>query len=394
MLERTVNGKTESYIYDSNVVSMSKSGEDYSYMLDELGTGMYLTGTDGAVTSAYAYDEFGRNLNPLTGIHAKPTYTKKGNIIQPLAFTGYQHDEMTDSYFAQARYYDAEVGRFVSEDKVRGYKAKPDSINHYLYCWNRPANLVDLNGLSAVDAVIYNTSNVSSGCLADTVSFEGNSNNDDYVGAVYLLNEDGALGAGHAAIALVKENGRMDVFSIGGEPNVDISIYNNTVNGVQMGTPTIMVNDVSITGYLGTHVNRNGEEQDMSYRYLIENSAITHDTISNNGVNTIDEYTHFIYIPINNEQGVDMYNEAMRLREGYIQNGTHYNVLTNNCNQNVQMILAAGEMDFAPSNFDWLDTCPNNVYKNMVKDIISGKYDGYYYGELSELGTAYEECDG
>ena len=127
---------------------------------------------------------------------------------------------------------------------------------------------------------------------------------------------------------------------------------------------------------------------------VIENSAITHDTISNNGVNTIDEYTHFIYIPINNEQGVDMYNEAMRLREGYIQNGTHYNVLTNNCNQNVQMILAAGEMDFAPSDFDWLDTCPNNVYKNMVKDIISGKYDGYYFGELSELGTAYEECDG
>ncbi|MBP5325832.1 MAG: hypothetical protein J6Y86_10130 [Pseudobutyrivibrio sp.] len=394
MLERSVNGMTESYIYDSNVVSMSKSDEDYFYMLDELGSGMYMTGTDGAVVGTYAYDEFGRTINPGSGKHDSIAYTKIGNIIQPLAFTGYQHDEMTDSYFAQARYYDAEAGRFVSEDKVRGYKAKPDSINHYLYCWNRPANLVDLNGLSAVDAVIFNNSNVSSGCLADTVSFEGNSNNDDYVGAVYLLNEDGALGAGHAAIALVKENGRMDVFSIGGEPNVDISIYNNTVNGVQMGTPTIMVNDVSITGYLGTHVNRNGEEQDMSYRYLIENSAITHDTISNNGVNTIDEYTHFIYIPINNEQGVDMYNEAMRLREGYIQNGTHYNVLTNNCNQNVQMILAAGEMDFAPSDFDWLDTCPNNVYKNMVKDIISGKYDGYYFGELSELGTAYEECDG
>jgi hypothetical protein len=36
-------------------------------MLDELGTGMYLTGTDGIATSTYAYDEFGRNLNPFTG---------------------------------------------------------------------------------------------------------------------------------------------------------------------------------------------------------------------------------------------------------------------------------------------------------------------------------------
>ncbi len=43
MLERTVNGESETYTYDSNVVSMSKAGNDYFYMLDELGTGMYLT---------------------------------------------------------------------------------------------------------------------------------------------------------------------------------------------------------------------------------------------------------------------------------------------------------------------------------------------------------------
>ncbi|MBP5598146.1 MAG: hypothetical protein J6Y02_22450 [Pseudobutyrivibrio sp.] len=146
MLERSVNGEVETYTYDSNVVSMSKAGDDYFYMHDELGSGMYMTGTDGVVASAYAYDEFGRNLNPLTGIHEKQTYTKKGNIIQPLAFTGYQLDEMTDSYFAQARYYDDKTGRFVSEDKVRGYKAKPDSINHYLYCWNRPLSYIDSNG--------------------------------------------------------------------------------------------------------------------------------------------------------------------------------------------------------------------------------------------------------
>ncbi|MBE5915171.1 MAG: hypothetical protein E7274_14100, partial [Pseudobutyrivibrio ruminis] len=60
---------------------------------------------------------------------------------------GYQHDEMTGSYFAQARYYDAGVGRFVSEDKVRGFIDYPESINHYLYCWNRPLDLKDTDGL-------------------------------------------------------------------------------------------------------------------------------------------------------------------------------------------------------------------------------------------------------
>ena len=119
-------------------------------MLDELGTGMYLTGTDGIATDTYAYDEFGRSLDPYTG-KEKSKYQKQGNIIQSLAFTGYQADDMTDSYFAQARYYDARNGRFVSEDKVRGHKIRPDSINHYLYCYNRPVKLIDLDGREPID---------------------------------------------------------------------------------------------------------------------------------------------------------------------------------------------------------------------------------------------------
>ena len=146
MLERSVNGDVETYTYDANVVSMSKRGEDYFYMLDELGSGMYLTGTDGASVSTYAYDEFGRNIDPFTGKKQKPSYTKQGNIIQPLAFTGYQNDEMTDNYFAQARYYNSEAGRFVSEDKIRGFIDSPETINHYLYCWDNPTKLIDLDG--------------------------------------------------------------------------------------------------------------------------------------------------------------------------------------------------------------------------------------------------------
>ena len=147
MLERNVNGETEVYTYDSNVVSMSKAGNDYFYMLDELGTGMYLTGTDGIATSIYAYDEFGRNINPFTGQKEKPAYTKKGNIIQPLAFTGYQHDEITGSYFAQARYYDSNAGRFVSRDKDRYiWFAKSESLNLYEYCFNKPNTFIDPTG--------------------------------------------------------------------------------------------------------------------------------------------------------------------------------------------------------------------------------------------------------
>ncbi len=147
MLERSVNGKVETYTYDSNVVSMSKEGQEYFYMHDELGTGMYLTGTDGMTVSSYAYDEFGRSLNPFTGKRKKPSYTKKDNIIQPLAFTGYQHDEMTDSYYAQARYYDARVGRFISRDNYMFTDiGNPESLNLYEYCFNSPIDFYDPSG--------------------------------------------------------------------------------------------------------------------------------------------------------------------------------------------------------------------------------------------------------
>ena len=57
LLERTVNGETESFIYDNNVVSMSKAGSNYYYLQDELGSPMYITGTDGVAVTSYRYLE-------------------------------------------------------------------------------------------------------------------------------------------------------------------------------------------------------------------------------------------------------------------------------------------------------------------------------------------------
>ena len=157
LLERTVNGETESFIYDSNVVSMSKAGNNFYYLQDELGSPMYMTGTDGVAVTSYAFDDFGRNLDPRTGKRRKHEYTTQGNIIQPFAFTGYQEDEVSGLKFAQARFYSAENGRFVGEDQVRGFTDNPDTQNHYLYCFNNSIMYVDLNGLFAVLAAMAAT---------------------------------------------------------------------------------------------------------------------------------------------------------------------------------------------------------------------------------------------
>ena len=146
LLERTVNGETESFVYDNNVISMSKGGNNFYYLQDELGSPMYMTGTDGAAVSAYAFDDFGRNIDPFTGKRKKHGYTKQGNIIQPFAFTGYQEDEISGLKFAQVRYYSADTGRFQSEDNVKGFIGSPFTLNHYGYCFDNPIVLVDNDG--------------------------------------------------------------------------------------------------------------------------------------------------------------------------------------------------------------------------------------------------------
>lgn len=153
LLERTVNGETETFVYDNNVVSMNKGGSNFYYLHDELGSAMYLTGTDGLTVDTYAYDDFGRRIDPYTGKLQKKTnakshaYTKNGNIIQPFAFIGYQEDEVSELNYAQARYYDPQTGRFDEEDKIKGLTEVPDTHNRYVYCLNSPISYGDLNGL-------------------------------------------------------------------------------------------------------------------------------------------------------------------------------------------------------------------------------------------------------
>ena len=153
LLAQSINWKTTSFTYDDNVVSFERGGTRNYYQLDELGSTMYLTGTDGAAYNPYAYDPFGNILDPTTGKRRRTqgfkqskAYTREGNLIQPFAFTGYREEE-NGLYYAQARSYDPKTGRFTGEDRVRGLLSTPETVNHYIYCFNNPNVFIDFNGL-------------------------------------------------------------------------------------------------------------------------------------------------------------------------------------------------------------------------------------------------------
>ena len=59
-----------------------------------------------------SYDEFG-----------VPMIT--ADVTQPFGFTGYQTEKITGNSFAQVRYYMPTIGRFSSQDMLKGHPAFP-----------------------------------------------------------------------------------------------------------------------------------------------------------------------------------------------------------------------------------------------------------------------------
>jgi RHS repeat-associated protein len=100
------------------------------YQADGLGSITSLSTTSGTVSDSFAYDSFG-NVTSTTG-----------GFTQPFRYTGREWEAETGLYYYRARYYDAQSGRFLSEDPI-GFDA---GNNFYSYVRNNPTNLRDPSG--------------------------------------------------------------------------------------------------------------------------------------------------------------------------------------------------------------------------------------------------------
>ena len=99
-----------------------------------MGSPIRLANQNGELEESYGYDEFGQDL-----------YGNQG-IPQPFGYTGYQPDRIAETYYAQAREYRPELGRFAAADTIKGFIAAPYTLNEYGYCWNNPIKFVDNDG--------------------------------------------------------------------------------------------------------------------------------------------------------------------------------------------------------------------------------------------------------
>ncbi|SDX95580.1 RHS repeat-associated core domain-containing protein [Lachnobacterium bovis DSM 14045] len=107
---------------------------------------MRMSNGAGVLEATYGYDEFGQDI--LNGVNTlKNALGKIADLVNPFGFVGYQRDNIADDYFAEAREYRPEEGRFSGTDKVRGFIEMPFTLNRYGYCYNNGMLMNDLNGM-------------------------------------------------------------------------------------------------------------------------------------------------------------------------------------------------------------------------------------------------------
>jgi RHS repeat-associated protein len=84
----------------------------------------------------YEYDAWG-NILSQTGSLASEN---------PYRYAGYRYDEVTGLYYLMSRYYDANIGRFLTRDTFHGFGDEPQSLNQYAYAHNNPVMNIDPDG--------------------------------------------------------------------------------------------------------------------------------------------------------------------------------------------------------------------------------------------------------
>lgn len=72
--------------------------------------------------------------------------TQTGAADPKHKFTGQEEDDSTRLYYYGARYYDPQVGRFITPDTFVQAPSDPQSFNRYAYCRNNPIKFTDPTG--------------------------------------------------------------------------------------------------------------------------------------------------------------------------------------------------------------------------------------------------------
>src|SRR5581483_10166553 len=153
--KKVVSGVTTRYVYDgANLLDDGTQKYVYGIGLayeadhstgalkgvehtDGLGSVRAITDSSSSVIQTYGTDEFGI-------VNATQT---TGTVTQPMQYTGSPRDSESSFEYLQARYYDPNVGRFLSQDPLQKSTSGIGGWNRYAYVGDNPVTASDPSGL-------------------------------------------------------------------------------------------------------------------------------------------------------------------------------------------------------------------------------------------------------
>ncbi len=197
------------------IISVRHNNADYFYHYDAIGNVLFITDASGAIVTAYTQEGFGNVLATLS------------NFSNSYHLTTKEQDPVTGLYYFGARWYDPQVGRWLSREPTG-----QDGPNLYRFGFNNPVNGFDPNGLSYIEF------------------FRG----DDMIGTLYVFDKDDnlirSIPAGNQTCGVNPKTKKKftplpdDTYTITGRPRKAYSKNKKdiTLNG-KLGAYVIPIND-------------------------------------------------------------------------------------------------------------------------------------------------------
>ncbi len=165
-VEKSVGNITHKYyLEENNIVREQVTGNSnynlyYMYGLDGI---VGFTYVNGATSKNYYYRKnlFGDIIAIFDGngtVYARYVYDAWGNCsilqdtngigtLNPFRYRGYYYDSELNLYYLNARYYDPEIGRFISQDDISYLDPETlNGLNLFAYCLNNPVMDTDPDG--------------------------------------------------------------------------------------------------------------------------------------------------------------------------------------------------------------------------------------------------------
>ncbi len=144
ILRETWNNNVLETLYDNEdtVCGIIYNGDPYYFHKNLQGDIIAIADEDGKVVARYTYDAWGKCE---ISVHSTDASIAE---INPYRYRGYYFDTETGFYYLRSRYYDPNVGRFLSSDTIESIVATYDvlEVNLYSYCENNSVNNFDSNG--------------------------------------------------------------------------------------------------------------------------------------------------------------------------------------------------------------------------------------------------------